>query len=74
MRRAELGRPGLPISQKEASLRMGLKDNQVNRWEGGVIPGAESAEPLQEFLGITQDELGALVMESTVRRWRETGR
>lgn len=69
MRRAELG-----LDQKAASIQMGQKENQCNRWEGGAIPEPPAYRALEDFLGIDQDRLGALVMESRMRKWKATGR
>lgn len=74
-RRVEIGEKeelGRPLTQEAAADLMGVKSNQVNRWEKGQIPeDLTSFAALQRFLGISQDELGALIIESRVRKWRE---
>lgn len=73
-RRAELGAPGPPVSQKDASLMMGQEENQCNRWEKrGIVPDPESCVALMHFLDVTQDQLGALIMETRMRLWKDAG-
>lgn len=51
------------------SLACGWDKNQLSRWaNGGVEPSPKSYEKLQEFLGVTLDELGALIVETQRRR------
>ena len=71
-RRAEIAKSrGLDdFGQEAASLEMGLHKNQCHRWETGTIPRPESVPVLMEFLGITQDELGAVILETQMERAR----
>jgi hypothetical protein len=65
-RRAELG----DIGQEAASVSMGLEKNQVHRWEKGAIPDPESVPALMKFLGVSQDQLGAIILETRMRKVR----
>lgn len=49
---------------------MGLEKNQVHRWEKGAIPDPESVPALMKFLGVSQDQLGAIILETRMRKVR----
>ncbi len=57
-------------SQRAAAAEMGVTYNQVSRWETGSIPAPEAARPLMAYLGVSQQELGAIILETRMREWR----
>ena len=80
-KRKEAGRPGLAdairarLDEDEetlegASVRLGLKPNTLWRWSSKLIePTAPFYAVLTDYLGVTLDELGALIVADQLRRW-----
>ena len=52
-----------------ASIRLGLKPNTLWRWTRGIEPTPPFYDTLMVYLGVTLDELGALIVADQLRRW-----
>lgn len=64
--KAEVAKRGITQEQAAESMRVGY--NQVNRWIAGVEPKANAYGPLMEFLSVDLAQLGAMVLESRIRK------
>lgn len=57
------------MTQEQASVLLGLSKNQINRWVNGTEPRTlDFIRTLMGFLQVEQDTLGAMILESQVRR------
>ncbi len=60
---AELG-----TSLEQGSVDLGLPKNQLSRWTRGAEPLPANYEVLMDFLGVSLDELGALIVRDQLTR------
>lgn len=56
------------ITLGDQSIAFGLSANTLSRWCNGVEPQPPSYGLLMKFLGVTLDQLGALIIEEQLRR------
>jgi hypothetical protein len=56
------------VTLERASLDLDLVPNTLSRWKKGVEPGAEFYGVLCRWLGVSLEELGALIVEDQLRR------
>lgn len=61
---AELG-----TTMDRASVELGLSPNALSRWNTKIEPKPEAYDLLMEFLGVTQEQLGGLILEDRRRRY-----
>lgn len=64
--RAKCDRLGTTMSQ--ASMDLGLPPNAMSRWNTGVLPTPIHYQVLMDFLGVSLDQLGALIVRQQAKR------
>ena len=58
----------LGTTMDRASVDLGLSPNALSRWNTGIEPKAEYYGVLMDFLGVTLEELGALIVVDQLKR------
>ena len=56
-------------TMERASVALGQTNNALSRWNTGIEPKAEYYELLMDFLGVSLEELGALIVVDQLRRY-----
>lgn len=56
------------IGMQPKALELGLSKNMLIRWNNGTEPGAEYYGLLMDFLGVTLEELGELILVDQLTR------
>ena len=58
----------LDTTMDRASVDMGVSPNALSRWNTGIEPTPAYYEVLMEFLGVSLDELGGLIVRQQAER------
>lgn len=56
------------VGLEQMSIDLGLSRNSLSRWNNGTEPGPENYGVLMDLLGVTLEQLGALIVEDQLKK------